>query len=129
MRRRIATFHPFFGGPYDEIDTNEMDTIRSLIGNKIHIINRGEVFVSICSYLREYNDMDYDPSFRCVPIGKDNFMTLTCVARSLNNRERIYWEYEVGETAEGKDYNENFIVADFNVLPGSSYGNPCESEK
>ena len=104
----------------------DMDTIRSLIGNKIHIINSGNAYVFICSYLREYNDMDYYPSFRCVPIGKYNFMTLTCVARSLNNRERIYWEYEVGETANEDNYNEDFIVTQFNVLPGSSYGNPCD---
>ena len=92
-----------------------------MVGNTIQIINKvNGKKIHINTLSRELLDSNV-PTLRMVPVGYNEFIVLTCVVRSVNNHERIFWEYEVGQSPSDVSVGTNFI-GEFVNVDGSSGG-------
>ena len=73
----------------------DYDEVRCLIDNHIYMVNSSRGEIQLYTLCREAGN-EANPEKKYIPIAKSNFINLYCISASINNYERIFWEYSVG---------------------------------
>ena len=97
------------------------DEVRCLVDNHIYMVNNSNCTISLCTLCRKAG-VDNNPEKCCIPIGQSNFINLYCISASINNYERIFWEYSVGAVN-----NQILPTDDYEIgkCVGGVPANPC----